>query len=66
MSALNDFYSKIKFEFTEPELDEMENEFLEIIANKFKNTSEVEFDCGESSSENNFWLTQNENEFRWL
>jgi hypothetical protein len=58
MSALNDFYEKNKFEFTESELDEIENEFLEIIANKFKNTSEVEFDCGEGSSEDTFWLTQ--------
>ena len=58
MSALNDFYEKNKFEFSEPELDEMENEFLEIVSNKFKNTSEVEFDCGEGSSEDKFWLTQ--------
>lgn len=56
MTALNHFYEKNKFEFTE--LDEMENEFLEIIANKFKNTSDVEFDCGEGSSEDTFWLTQ--------
>jgi hypothetical protein len=58
MSTLNDFYEKNKFEFSEPELDEMEVEFLEIISNKFKNTSEVEFDCGEGSSEDTFWLTQ--------
>ncbi len=58
MSALNDYYENRKLEFTELELDEMENEFLEIIANKFKNTSEVEFDCGEGSSEDTFWLTQ--------
>jgi hypothetical protein len=58
MSALNDFYEKNKFEFSEPELDEMEVEFLEIVSNKFKNTSEVEFDCGEGSSEDTFWLTQ--------
>ena len=58
MSALNDFYEKKKFEFSEPELDEMEVEFLEIVSNKFKNTSEVEFDCGEGSSEDTFWLTQ--------
>ena len=58
MSALNDFYEKNKFEFSEPELDEMENEFIEIVSNKFKNTSEVEFDCGEGSSDEVFWLTQ--------
>lgn len=58
MSALNDFYEKNKLEFTEPELDEMEVEFLEIVSNKFKNTTEVEFDCDEGSSENKFWLTQ--------
>jgi hypothetical protein len=58
MSALNDFYENSKFEFTELELDEMENEFLEIVSNKFKNTTEVEFDCGEGSSEDTFWLTQ--------
>ena len=58
MSVLNDFYEINKFEFTEEELDEMENEFLEIVSNKFKNTSEVEFDCGEGSSEDTFWLTQ--------
>lgn len=58
MSALNDFYEKNKFEFTEYELDEMEKEFLEIISNKFENVSEVEFDCGEGSSENLFWMTQ--------
>ena len=58
MSALNDFYENSKFEFTELELDEMENEFLKIVSNKFKNTTEVEFDCGEGSSEDTFWLTQ--------
>jgi hypothetical protein len=58
MSALNDFYEKNKFEFSELELDEMEVEFLEIVSNKFENTSEVEFDCGEGSSEDIFWLTQ--------
>lgn len=58
MSILNDFYEKSKFEFTELELDKMENEFLEIISNKFENISEVEFDCGEGSAENVFWLTQ--------
>ena len=58
MSALNDFYENSKFEFTELELDEMENEFLEIVSNKFKNTSEVEFDCGDGSFEYTFWLTQ--------
>ncbi len=58
MSALNDFYEKNKFEFTEPELDEMEIEFLEIVSNKFENTSEVELDCEEGSSDEVFWLTQ--------
>jgi hypothetical protein len=58
MSALNDFYEKNKLEFSEPELDEMEVEFLEIVSNKFENTSEVEFDCGEGSSDEVFWLTQ--------
>jgi hypothetical protein len=58
MSALNDFYENRKLEFTELELDEMENEFLEIVSNKFKNTSEVEFDCDEGSSEDTFCLTQ--------
>ena len=58
MSALNDFYENRKFEFTESELDEMENQFLEIVSDKFKNTSEVEFDCGEGCSEDTFWLTQ--------
>jgi hypothetical protein len=36
----------------------MEVEFLEIVSNKFENTSEVEFDCGEGSTESLFWLTQ--------
>jgi hypothetical protein len=58
MSALNDFYEKNKFEFSEPELDDMEVEFIEIVSNKFKNSSEVEFDCGEGSSDEVFWLTQ--------
>jgi hypothetical protein len=58
MSALNDFYEKNKFEFTESELDEMEVEFLEIVSNKFENTSEVELDCDEGSSDEVFWLTQ--------
>ena len=52
------FYENRKFEFTEPELDEMENEFKEIVSNKFQNTSEVEFDCDEGSSDEVFWLTQ--------
>ncbi len=58
MSALNDFYENRKFEFSELELDEMEVEFLEIVSNKFKNSSEVEFECGEGISEDIFWLTQ--------
>ena len=58
MGALNDFYEKSKFEFTEIELDEMEIEFLEIVSNKFSIISEVEFDCGEGSSDEFFWLTQ--------
>jgi hypothetical protein len=58
MSALNDFYENRKFEFTEFELDEMENEFLKIVSNKFKNTSEVDLDCDEGSSDEVFWLTQ--------
>ena len=58
MSALNDFYEKNKFEFSEPELDEMESEFIEIVSNKFATTSEVEFDCGDGSSDEVFWLTQ--------
>jgi hypothetical protein len=58
MSALNDFYEKNKFEFSELELDEMEVEFLEIVSNKFENTSEVELDCDEGSSDEVFWLTQ--------
>ena len=58
MSALNDFYEKNKFEFTESELDEMESEFIEIVSNKFATTSEVEFDCGDGSSDEVFWLTQ--------
>jgi|LakMenE01Jun11ns_1017448.scaffolds.fasta_scaffold9642298_2 hypothetical protein len=58
MSALNDFYENRKFEFSEPELDEMEVEFLEIVSNKFENTSEVELDCDEGSSDEVFWLTQ--------
>ena len=58
MSALNDFYENNKFEFTESELDEMESEFIEIVSNKFATTSEVEFDCGDGSSDEVFWLTQ--------
>lgn len=58
MSALNDFYENSKFEFTELELDDMEREFIEIISNKFENSSEVEFDCGEGSTEDVFWLTE--------
>lgn len=58
MSALNDFYENRKFEFSELELDEMEVEFLEIVSNKFENTSEVELDCDEGSSDEVFWLTQ--------
>jgi hypothetical protein len=58
MSALNDFYEKNKFEFTESELDEMESEFKEIVSNKFATTSEVEFDCGDGSSDEVFWLIQ--------
>jgi len=58
MSALNDFYENRKLEFTELELDEMEVEFLEIVSNKFENTSEVELDCDEGSSDDVFWLTQ--------
>ncbi len=58
MSALNDFFEKSKFEFTEIELDEIESEFLEIVTNKFLTTSEVEFDCGEGSTDSLFWLTQ--------
>jgi hypothetical protein len=58
MSALNDFYEKSKFEFTELELDEMESDFLKIVSNKFSTVSEVEFDCGEGSSDEVFWLAQ--------
>jgi hypothetical protein len=58
MSALNDFYENSKFEFTELELDDMEREFIEIVSNKFENSSEVEFDCGEGSTEDVFWLTE--------
>jgi hypothetical protein len=58
MGALNDFYEKSKFEFTEIELDEIEREFLEIVSNKFSTISEVEFDCGEGSTESLFWLNQ--------
>jgi len=58
MGALNDFYEQSKFEFIEIELDEMESEFLEIVSNKFSTTCEVEFDCGEGSSDEFFWLTQ--------
>jgi len=58
MSALNDFYEKNKFEFSEQELDEMEVEFLEIVSNKFENLSEVEFDCDEGGSDGLFWLIQ--------
>ena len=58
MGALNDFYEKSKYEFTEIELDERESEFLDIISNKFSTTSEVEFDCGEGSTDEVFWLTQ--------
>jgi hypothetical protein len=58
MSALNDFYENRKFEFSDEELDQIEREFLEIVSNKFATTSEVEFDCGEGSSDELFWLTQ--------
>jgi hypothetical protein len=58
MSALNDFYENRKFEFTEGQLDEIEREFLEIVSNKFATTSEIEFDCGEGSTDDVFWLTQ--------
>lgn len=58
MSALNDFFENSKFEFTELELDDMEREFIEIVSNKFENSSEVEFDCGEGSTEDVFWLTE--------
>jgi hypothetical protein len=57
MSALNDFYENRKFEFSDEELDQIESEFLEIVSNKFATTSEVEFDCGEGSSDELFWLT---------
>ena len=58
MSALNDFYENRKFEFSDEELDQIENEFLEIVSIKFATTSEVEFDCGEGSSDEVFWLIQ--------
>lgn len=47
MSALNDFYENEKYKFSDSELDELDEEFFNLVSSKFPNCSSVEWDVDE-------------------